>query len=280
MTAAASLPARRVALSFLAHPDDAEFLCTGALIRLAALGWEVHIATATPGDKGTTTHTCEEIAAIRRAEGAAAARLIGAAYHCLEERDLNVIFDRTANQKTIDLFRRVAPTLVFTHARRDYMLDHEQVHQLARSAAFAFAVPNSSDLPLVPGSTVPWLYYCDPAEAADPYSGEPVPYTTWIDVSGVIEKKTEMLACHASQREWLRAHHGIDEYIHAMQRHGAQRGRERGAAYAETFVQHRGHPYPQNDLLAELLGGPGRPDREPPPAASEVGPTGFEPATF
>jgi LmbE family N-acetylglucosaminyl deacetylase len=30
-----SEPSRRVALSFLAHPDDAEILCDGTLIRLA-----------------------------------------------------------------------------------------------------------------------------------------------------------------------------------------------------------------------------------------------------
>ena len=28
-------PERRVALAFLAHPDDAEFLCTGTMMRLA-----------------------------------------------------------------------------------------------------------------------------------------------------------------------------------------------------------------------------------------------------
>ena len=39
-----------------------------------------------------------------------------------------------------------------------------------------------------------------------------------------IDRKAEMLACHASQRDWLRAHHGMDEYIEAMKRHGAMRG--------------------------------------------------------
>ena len=47
----------------------------------------------------------------------------------------------------------------------------------------------------------------------------------------------------------------MDEYIEAMKRYAAERGREIGVAYAEGFVQHRGHPFPQNDLLAEVLGG-------------------------
>ena len=41
----------------MAHPDDAEFLCAGTLIRLAQAGWEVHIATVAAGDCGTTTET-------------------------------------------------------------------------------------------------------------------------------------------------------------------------------------------------------------------------------
>lgn len=249
-----SLPIRRVALAFLAHPDDAEFLCAGTLFQLAAQGWEIHIATATPGDCGSTTLSADQIAEIRRGEAATAAQMLGAMYHCLEERDVNVVFDKATNRKVIDLFRRIAPSLVFTHPLFDYMLDHEQVHQLARSAAFAYTVPNASPLPLVEGSMIPWLYYCDPVEGRDPYSGEVVCPTVHVDITQVMDRKGEMLACHASQREWLRAHHGMDEYIEAMKRHCTMRGQELGTKYAEAFVQHRGHPYPQSDILHELLG--------------------------
>ena len=70
-----------------------------------------------------------------------------------------------------------------------------------------------------------------------------------------MERKTEMLACHASQREWLRSHHGMDEYIDAMHRHSAKRGKELGTEYAEAFTQHLGHAFPQSDILLEILGG-------------------------
>ncbi|QEG34558.1 PIG-L deacetylase family protein [Bythopirellula goksoeyrii] len=245
---------RRVALAFLAHPDDAEMFCAGTLLRLAELGWEIHIATATPGDCGSATMSRDEIAEIRRAEGAAAAKVLGGTYHCVEERDLNVVFDKPTNRKVIDLFRQIAPSLVFTHPLFDYMLDHEQVHQLARSAAFGYSAPNGSSLPLVAGSMIPWLYYCDPIEGCDPYTREVASHTVCVDITEVIERKSEMLASHASQREWLRAHHGMDEYIETMKRLGAMRGQEIGSSYAEAFTQHRGHPYPQSDLLRELLG--------------------------
>jgi LmbE family N-acetylglucosaminyl deacetylase len=247
-----NLPQRRVALTLLAHPDDAEILCAGTLIRLADAGWEVHIATIAAGDCGSMTLPRDEIAAIRRKEGIAAAAKIGATYHCLDEPDIQVVFDKATNRKAIELLRRIAPTLLFTHPRHDYMLDHEQVHLLARATAFSYSIPNASETPLVAGSAIPWLYYCDPVEGRDPYTSEWVRPTTYVDVSRQIDRKIEMLACHASQRDWLRAHHGMDEYIEAMKRHGAERGRERDVAYAEAFVQHRGHPYPQTDLLAEL----------------------------
>jgi hypothetical protein len=67
-----------------------------------------------------------------------------------------------------------------------------------------------------------------------------------------------MLACHASQRDWLLRQHGMDEYLEAMARWGADRGSEIGVAQAEAFRQYRGHPYPQDNLLLELLGQDGR----------------------
>lgn len=243
---------RKVALSFLAHPDDAEMLCAGTLIRLADAGWDIHIASATAGDCGTTKYSSEEISAIRKEEGRKAATLIGATYHCLGELDGRVTYEKQAIQKTIDLFRRIAPGLVFTHARSDYMMDHEMTSLLARGGSFVYAAPNASTAPLIPGSGVPYLYYCDPIEGIDPL-GHSVEPTTMIDISAQLEMKTQMLACHASQREWLRAHHGMDEYIDSMRRFSSSRGKLIGTAAAEGFVQHRGHPYPHDDLLMTMF---------------------------
>jgi LmbE family N-acetylglucosaminyl deacetylase len=243
---------KQVALSFLAHPDDAEILCGGTLIRLAELGWEIHICTATPGDCGTTQYNRWDISSIRTQEAKKAAGMIGATYHCLDERDLMVVFDKPTIAKTIDLFRRVNPGVVITHAAKDYMTDHEQVSLLARNATFGYGAPNISPYPPKTGSGVPYLYYCDPIDGIDPL-GAVVQPTTIIDISSQQEKKLEMLACHASQREWLRAHHGIDEYLDSTRRHDAKRGQMIGAKAAEAFVQHRGHAYPTDDLLARLL---------------------------
>lgn len=245
--------ADRAALAFLAHPDDAEIQCGGTLIHLARLGWQVHIATATAGDGGSPHLPPEKISAIRREEARIAADRIGATYHCLELRDVRVCYDRDSIDRAIDLFRRVGPSLVITHPRHDYMLDHEQVHLLARGASFAGPIPNVSLVPRVSGAGIPYLYYCDPVDQQDPYLGVRVAPTTYVDVSDVIDEKLAMLACHQSQREWLRSHHGIDEYLERTRQNAATRGAEIGVGHAEAFVQHRGHPYPQDDLLGRLF---------------------------
>ncbi len=243
----------KTALAFMAHPDDAEFHCGGTLIRLVDAGWDVHICTVANGDCGTLTETRWTIAGIRTVEADRAAKMIGATYHCLGESDGLVVFDQRTIQKAVDLFRRITPSLVFIHPRQDYMMDHEMSSLLGRSASFMFGTPNASEFPLHPATNVPHMYYCDPVEARDPY-GNIVKPTTYVDIAAVLDRKTDMLACHASQRDWLRAYHGDDEYLHSMQRAAAMRGEQAGMAAAEGFIQHRGHAYPRNDLLEELFG--------------------------
>jgi LmbE family N-acetylglucosaminyl deacetylase len=246
-----------VVLSVLAHPDDAEFLCAGALARLAREhGWQVHIATMTPGDCGSAELPPEEISGVRRGEGAAAAAVLGATYHCLEERDLLVFYNERALERVTRLLRQVRPRLVVTHSPADYMLDHEMTGTVVRAAAFAAPIPNflRDRGPGPPLDHIPHLYYCDPIEGKDAL-GRPVEPGVVIDVSAAADVKAEMLTRHASQREWLLKHHGMDQYVQAMRDWGAARGRPHGFACAEGFRQHRGHSYPQDDLLGRLLGG-------------------------
>jgi LmbE family N-acetylglucosaminyl deacetylase len=246
-------------LSVLAHPDDAEFLCAGTLARLAReRGWEVHIASMTPGDCGSAELPAEEVARIRRDEGARAAALIGARYYCLEERDLLVFYGEGPLESITRLLRTVRPHIVLTHSPTDYMLDHEMTSTLVRAAVFAAPVPNflaGRGLP-PPLSAIPHLYYCDPIEGKDSL-GRPVEPAFRIDVSAVIESKAAMLTAHASQREWLLKHHGMDHYVGSMRDWSARRGAEAAVAFAEGFRQHLGHSYPQDNLLAALLGAAG-----------------------
>ena len=74
---------RKSVLALFAHPDDAEIMCAGTLFLLRKAGWSVHIATFTPGDKGTNEYTKREISLIRKAEAKKAAQLLEGDYFCL-----------------------------------------------------------------------------------------------------------------------------------------------------------------------------------------------------
>jgi len=246
-------------LSLMAHPDDAEIFCAGTLARLQEKGFDVHIATMTPGDCGSTQHAAKEISAIRLDEARAAARKIRAGFTCLDRRDLVVAYDAVHIREAIELVRRVRPSIVITHSPQDYLPDHEMTSLIARNACFGASAPNfdTRHLPAAPpANKIPHLYYAAPAAGIDIF-GRPVPQSLFIDVTGVFGLKTDMLACHKSQREWLRAQHGMDEYLEEMKRWTAELGRAIGVNYAEGFRQHLGHPYPQDDRLGELLEGAG-----------------------
>ena len=135
------------------------------------------------------------------------------------------------------------------------MVDHEMTSVLVRTAVFAAPVPNFlADRQLPPAlPRIPHLYYCDPIEGKDSL-GHDVPAQFAIDITGVIDSKAAMLACHASQRDWLLKHHGMDQYLEAMRSWSRQRGQTNGMDYAEGFRQHLGHSYPQDNLLGQLLG--------------------------
>ena len=242
-------------LAIHAHPDDVEFQCAGTLVLLREAGHHVTIATMTPGDCGSAEHDAEAIAAIRRDEARASGDLIGADYLCLEFRDLAIFNDDDSRRRVTEVLRRTRPDLILTAPPVDYIADHEMTSLLVRDAGFAASCPNYATRqwePAAPLRRIPHLYFVDPLEGSD-REGARVAADFHIDVSRVFATKREMLACHASQRDWLLRQHGIDEYRESQARWGAVRGTEIGVAQAEAFRQYRGHPYPHDNLLLSAI---------------------------
>jgi N-acetylglucosamine malate deacetylase 1 len=253
------MPATRV-LAIHAHPDDIEFQCAGTLALLGRAGCHLTLATMTPGDCGSAEHDAETIAAIRRDEARRAAELIGAESLCLEFRDLAIFNDDESRRRVVEALRRTRPDIVLTAPPVDYLCDHEATSLLVRDACFAAPAPNYVTRqwePAPPLPRIPHLYFVDAIEGAD-RDGRPVPAGFHVDVSGVFEVKRQMLACHASQRDWLLRQHGIDEYLDSQKDWAAHRGREIGVAYAEAFRQYLGHAYPRDNRLLQLIGQDGR----------------------
>lgn len=233
-----------------AHPDDAEILAGGTLALLAELGHHLTMISMTPGDCGSSAIGPEEIAAIRRKEAAASAAWIGARYICAEFRDMAIFNNDESRRRVTELLRAHAPDLVITASPVDYHCDHEATSILVRDACFGASAPNYSthaDPPAPALPAIPHLYFCDPVATK-------VHADFVVNVERTMQKKREMLAMHASQREWLRRQHGIDDYILTMERWTRERGAAAGLEYGEGFRRYPGHPYPQTPLLEELLG--------------------------
>ncbi len=244
-------------LALHSHPDDIELQCAGVLLLLKQRGCDVVVATMTAGDKGSDQLSSEEIARIRKAEAAASAELLGAEYACLGFRDLEICFDNESRRIVIEAIRKARPDVVLTAPPIDYMADHEETSRLVRDACFTAAVPNYKTGQWDPAPAldhIPYLYYVDPIGGID-YFGRTLEPQFVVDVSDVFERKLEMLACHASQREWLRRQHGIDEYLDGCRRFAAEQGKRINASYGEGFCQHLGHPFPHDNRMLEILQG-------------------------
>ena len=243
-------------LAIHAHPDDVEILAGGTLALLANRGHEITIATFTPGDCGSRELGPEEISALRRREAANAAALIGARYICLEMRDLAIFNDDCSRRRVTEVLRQTRPQLVLTASPIDYHCDHEAVSSLVRDACFGAPAPNyqtrmEAPAPALPG--IPCLYFMDPLEGRD-RDGHVVEPDFIVDVAETFARKRSMLAEHASQRMWLKQHHGTGDYLEEMEHWTRERGQLVGVPYGEGFRTYRGHAYPQSGLLEELLG--------------------------
>ncbi len=242
-------------LAAMAHPDDAEILCGGTLFHLKTRGWDLGVLTMTSGDCGSATHTKEEISRIRAGEARAAADFLGAWYGCAGMMDIEICFNAENLRRVVEAMREFSPDVVITHSPVDYMVDHEETSRLVRSAAFALSIPlyqTRQIAPAPPTAHTPALYYADPVEGIDAM-GRRVPPEFYIDITNTLQLKLEMLSQHRSQREWLRAHHGIDHYLEQTRAWGARYGEECGIPFAEGFRQHRGHGYPHEPRLQEAL---------------------------
>ena len=265
MTDSGAAPRSPRALAVMAHPDDAEILVGGTLFHLKSLGWEPGILTMTSGDCGSATHTKEEIARIRAGEARAAADFLGAWYGCAGLMDVEIFANAENLRRVVESMRRFAPDAVITHSPADYMVDHEETSRLTRSAAFALSMPlyeTGQIAPASPTLSTPALYYADPIEGMDPMGRRVLPHF-YVDITETLDRKLAMLAHHESQREWLRAHHGVDEYLEQVRRWGARYGEACGFEFAEGLRQHRGHGYPREPLLQIAL--VERPGSFPPP---------------
>ena len=241
-------------LAFGCHPDDVEIMAAGTLALLAEQGYEVHIATMTGGEVGSPTLSREAIHQVRLKEAAAAAAVLSGHYHYAGGCDLEVEYNEVYRRAVTKIVREVDPLILLAPPPMDYLADHEQTSLLVRNAAYIASVPlYDCGTAAPPTKRFPYLYYWNAVGLRDIF-GRPLPLHYVVDISSVMGTKEKMLACHASQRDWLAAHNGIDSYIQTMKDMSQEHGRLVGLSYGEGFIQHLGHGHRQDNVLKQILG--------------------------
>jgi len=227
-------------LAFHCHPDDVEWNVAGTLALLEQRGWEVHLAVMAGGEVGSATLSPQAIRERRMRENADSAAVLGARFHYAGGHDLQIVYNVQQLRQAVRVMRDVDPDIVLAPPPMDYLIDHEETSRLVRTAAFIACVPNfDCGVPTKPTSRIPHLYYCNAFGQRDCF-GRPLPLHFVVDITSVFDTKREMLACHASQREWLKHVNGMDNYLEDMERDARQQGKLVDVTYGEGFIQHLG----------------------------------------
>ena len=245
------------ALAIAAHPDDIEFVMAGTLLLLRDAGWDIHYFNLSTGNLGSTVMSAAETARVRRREAQAAAKLLGAKRYAPICDDLQIFYTDENIRRVCAVVRAVQPSVVLTHALADYMEDHMICARLAVTATFARGVPNYRSRPQRRPVLAPvTIYHAMPHGQCTPMR-EPVTPELLIDTTGVHATKRAALACHASQREWLDASQGQDNYLSVMDGFSRTLGKQtRKFQHAEGWRrhQHYGFGAEADDPLRDVLG--------------------------
>ena len=210
-----------------AHPDDLEILCGGTLAKYAKQGHHVTMAVATNGEVGSMTLPNEEIAAVRKAEAAASAAVIGADFVWMGYKDEFLFSSEETRLDFLNLMRRARPDVVLAHAPSDYHPDHRTAGQMCWDVRVMTTVPNiKTAYPVC--ATIPEVFYMDTVAGIN---FQPEQY---VDITEYFDLKRQMLACHRSQGGWLEAQYQMT-YLEFMEQISRFRGLQCGVRYAECF---------------------------------------------
>jgi N-acetylglucosamine malate deacetylase 1 len=176
-------------LAIMAHPDDAELLCGGALLRAADAGRSTAILDLSGGESGSWG-TPEG----RATEAGAAARVLGVAERCNAGLPDGALENSPAARAQVAAFiRRLAPRTVIAHWPEARHPDHRAASELARDACFLAGVRNAAveGEPHRPHKLLFCLTYAEHA-----------PKPTFVaDISDVMERKLEAIFAFGSQFE-------------------------------------------------------------------------------
>ena len=244
-------------LAIACHPDDMEFMMGGTLLLLRDAGCEIHYINIANGSVGSVELPPAKIALVRAFEAAKSAGLLGATHYPALVDDLEVFYEQSIIRKVTAIVRRVKPDIVLTQSLEDYMEDHMNTARIAGTATFLRNVANYRSIPDEEAVFEDVMLYHSTPHILTDMMRVPVVPEFYVNISGVMERKTAMLACHASQKEWLDKTQGFDSYLSAMKELSGKVGGMSGRfAFAEGWRRHSHVGFSREDCdpVSRVLG--------------------------
>ncbi len=171
-----------------AHPDDAEILCGGSLIKSKQAGHRTGVLDLTRGEMGSAG-TPE----VRAREAARAAEIMGLNVRMsLGLADAFLAVDDQSKRQVVRALRMLRPSTVVTHWSQGDHPDHDAAHRLVRASCFLAGLGKIE----IEGTTVfrpdRLLFSVSFAE------NRPTPSIV-VDISDQIEDKLRAVAAYSSQ---------------------------------------------------------------------------------
>ncbi|HEX6819706.1 MAG TPA: PIG-L deacetylase family protein [Ktedonobacterales bacterium] len=226
MSDATAQDSRPRVMAVFAHPDDAEFICSGTIARFVKHGYRAQYVLATSGDKGSDDRNAspEQLAATREAEQLAAAKVLGVEEvtflrHHDGEVEVNIPFRR----ELALVIRRGRPDVVLTFdpwQRYQIHPDHRAVGMTTLDAVAAARDHMYYPEQLTEGLTEHRVHNVYFFATDNP--------NYYVDITETMDQKIEALLRHTSQ---IRTE-GLEERIRMRAR---LIGQEIGVEYAEAF---------------------------------------------
>lgn len=214
-----------------AHPDDAEFGAGGTVAGLVKEGKVVTYCVVTNGNKGSSDRgmTPDRLVRIREEEQRNAARVLGVEVVDFLGFPDGELEDTSRTRRAVTAaIRRHRPDLIITqnpHRTKNLFASHRD-HRVTAGIVLDCVYPLARDHLSFPELA---------QQGLEPHKVKEVHLMAWenpdlaVDISGTIDLKLKALACHASQ---IRDMAAVERRVRER---GAQLGRARGLAFAETF---------------------------------------------
>jgi len=174
-------------LAVMAHPDDAELLCGGTLIKCADRGQRVGVLDLTAGEMGS-----QGSRDVRTMEAERAAAIMGLSIRrCAGLPDSRLENTEENRLAVVAQLRELRPRIVVTHWKVGRHRDHRLACELVRDACFLSAL-RKLDAPGEPFRPLKLIYATAFREDADPPSAV-------VDITQTLERKLEAIDAYGSQ---------------------------------------------------------------------------------